>query len=91
MVLQNSYYFTSKNEIKPQPREVAHGFALIILHQRTKSNHNTSFWHSIVILLFYIKERNQTTTTLVRIRSSIGLFYIKERNQTTTTVHATLL
>ncbi len=56
----------------------------IILHQRKKSNHNLThewkYWQE----LFYIKERNQTTTLRWLICSCGRLFYIKERNQTTT-------
>ena len=35
--------------------------------------------------LFYIKNRNQTTTTDLANALELKLFYIKNRNQTTTT------
>ena len=36
--------------------------------------------------LFYIKDRNQTTTNAHRVLQAPPLFYIKDRNQTTTTI-----
>ena len=40
----------------------------------------------MLTLLFYIKERNQTTTINADGIKITELFYIKERNQTTTKV-----
>ena len=56
----------------------------IILHQKSKSNHNVTTYLSLFVVLFYIRNRNQTTT--IRHSSSfvIRLFYIRNRNQTTT-------
>ena len=78
------YYFTSKIEIKPQQKAKIDVSNLIILHQKQKSNHN---WLNLVLLaigLFYIKNRNQTTTSSSSGGANLGLFYIKNRNQTTT-------
>ena len=77
-------YFTSKIEIKPQRIQFVLDQSRIILHQRSKSNHNIdknridkcsiilhqrsksnhNFEHNILPPppLFYIKDRNQTTT-----------------------------
>ena len=38
--LQSFNYFTSKIEIKPQLHSSRNVFSKIILHQRSKSNHN---------------------------------------------------
>ena len=56
----------------------------IILHQRSKSNHNELPPSVEYCGLFYIKDRNQTTTSYQFLWSAPALFYIKDRNQTTT-------
>ena len=77
-------YFTSKIEIKPQLL-IDFSIALpIILHQRSKSNHNKLSALINSRPLFYIKDRNQTTTVGSHSRQTDKLFYIKDRNQTTT-------
>ena len=77
-------YFTSKIEIKPQLLPFLPPNFRIILHQRSKSNHNSSLFPERPEALFYIKDRNQTTTDCFIRRQNFRLFYIKDRNQTTT-------